>query len=472
METKKKQIREILTIYILFFLSVIITYKTPQILGSLLQIICLFFFWRSKKDYFWLAFVLIIESEVGFIFAKVDTIHSFSIIPASLLGNLYFSLGFLFFAILKFFPKKLKPPFFLKTNFILLGGYFLIQLMVFGIYKLPAVIRLGMPWILVFIIPHILKSEKEIANFFRLIFPFVILVLVSQVYKIITGLELSTFFGGLASEIIYFRGGIEESDVAIRPVYGSIIPFISIWGSIYFSTLKTKLFSKTYLSIILSLSIFSIFLTASRSWLISISLMVFVYLIIVAKNPLKTFTQILIGATIIIIIVQAIPLLRKQIILSFNRFQTIETFAKGDITAGGTLQRFDVRIKGPMKGFYKSPLIGWGVGDKANFYSDSHVGFHNLLMAGGLIGATLWGLLWLNFINKMLSAYQKFDSGNPYKNIPLVLISFLFSMLIIHAASQWFGYLISFNRTLVTALLFTLGHRIYYFKTEVTEKTK
>ncbi len=85
-------------------------------------------------------------------------------------------------------------------------------------------------------------------------------------------------------------------------------------------------------------------------------------------------------------------------------------------------------------------------------------------MSAGLIGFTFWMLLWANFAKKMIETYQRFNRRHPYKNIPLVLLSFAFSILIIHTSVQWFGYLIPFNNALAIAILFTLGQKVYYME--------
>lgn len=454
--------KDILHLYLLFILSVVVIYKLPTMIGSMFQILLLIAFWRSKRDYFWLAFVFIIASEPGFLFAAVDVVHSFSILPASPFGNLYFYLVFIIIALIKYYNTKIHPSFFLKVNIILIVSYLSIQLMAFGVYKMTAFVRLSLPWLLLFIVPRILKQEEDIAKFFRMVFSFLFFVILTQLYKIITGMEFAVLLGGVASETVEARGGIEEVGSALRPVYGIFIPFLAIWGSIYFLTLKKTYFSRQYLTLILGLSVFSIFITATRSWLIASIFMVMFYIVIASRRPVKTLTQITIAAVFILALVQMLPFLEKQVELSLERYKTLEYFIKGDITAGGTVKRFDVRVKRPMAGFAANPLIGWGVGKKFSSYSDGHVGYHNLLMSTGLIGFTFWMLLWLNFIQKMLETYQRLWKRHPYKNIPLVLITFGGSILIIHTSAQWFGYLIWFNNALAIAFLFTLGQRVFY----------
>lgn len=454
--------KDILHLYMLFFLSVVAIYKLPTMVGTMFQILLLIAFWRSKRDYFWLAFVFMIASEPGFLFSASDARHSFSLLPEGPFGNLYFSLVFIMVAVAKYSKTKLRPAFFLKVNIILIASYLSIQLMAFGVYKLTAFVRLSLNWLLLFIVPRILKQEEDMAKFFRMVFSFLFFVLLTQLYKIITGLEFAVLLGGLASETVKARGGIEDVESALRPVYGIFIPFLSIWGSIYFLTLKKTYFSRQYLTLILGLSVFSIFITATRTWLIASIFMVLFYIVIASRRPVKTLTQLAIAVVFILALVQMLPFLEMQVELSLERYETLEYFIKGDITAGGTVKRFDVRVKRPMAGFAANPLIGWGVGEEFSSYSDGHVGYHNLLMSTGLIGFTFWMLLWLNFIRKMLGTYQSFRKSYPYKNIPLVLIAFGGSILIIHTSAQWFGYLIGFNNALAIALLFTLGQRVFY----------
>ncbi|MGK9477945.1 hypothetical protein ACSSV9_14135 [Melioribacter sp. OK-6-Me] len=454
---------ETLQLYALFVISVLIIYKTPQIIGTVFQIILLIAFWRSKRDYFWLAFVFIISSEPGFLFSNSDAVHSFSLLSNSPFGNLYFNLVLIIVAFLKYFQKKRKVPIFLKTNFVLIFSYFIIQIIAFGFYKTTATIRMTLPWLLLFILPNALKDEKQLFSFFRLIFSFVFFVLITQIYKIVTGLEFSTFFGGMASEVVDAPGGIEEVEAALRPVYGIFIPFIALWGSIYYLTIKNEYFNKKYLNSILVLSVFSIYITATRSWLIASLFLAGFYILVSVQNPLKTFIQIATSAIFIISLMMTLPVLKKQVELSLERYETLEYFLKGDITAGGTVQRFDVRAKRPMEGFRENPIIGWGIGDEYQQYGDGHVGYHNLLMSSGLIGFTLWMLLWGNFIKKMLEKYQRLKKGKTNKNVPLVLISFSLSILIIHTSVQWFGYLIGFNNAFAIALLFMMGQRVFYY---------
>ncbi|MCD4741196.1 MAG: hypothetical protein K8R67_01765 [Desulfobacteraceae bacterium] len=459
-----KENKNSISLILLFLCSVVIAYKTPQVINTIFQIILLIFFWRSKNNYFWLAFVFIVESEIGFLFPKADPRFSFSILPNSPFGNLYFSLVFLFVAFTKTLRKKPPFPLVVKKQIIMLSLYFFILLFIFGVFKAPAVLRLTLPWLLLFIVPHFCSTAKEIHNFFELIFPFVFIVLFSQVIYLSTGSQLGSFFGGIHSLVLRSGVAIVDTEHALRPVYGIQVPFMAIWGSLYFLSLKDTCFSKNYLFIILGISTFSIFITATRSWLVSSFFLIFFFLFISSRKKAKTLIQAIGMGIIVIVAISYSPSLQKQTELSFDRYETLESFATGDITAGGTLKRFDVRVKRPMLGFSKSPFIGLGVGMKYNFYADGHVGYHNLLMSSGIIGFLLWIMLWGMFLIKMLKLFNKMSPLHPYKTTPLILIAFMISILLIHTSTQWFGFLINFNNALFIALLFAMGSRLYYAK--------
>ena len=155
------------------------------------------------------------------------------------------------------------------------------------------------------------------------------------------------------------------------------------------------------------------------------------------------------------------PVVRQQIDLAKQRYETIELLLEGDPTAGGTMVRLVVRSPRVMKKFYESPIIGWGYGVEANKYSDGHVGNQNLLMHNGVIGYLFWLMLWLNFILKMINLDKSISSANPYKNMPKLFIIMLLGILIINASAQWFSYLLQFLPGFTILFLVTMASFVY-----------
>ncbi len=456
--------KEIIAFSFLFIISVLIIYKTPQIVGTVFQIILLIAFWNSKRDYFWLAFLFVIESSPGALFSLNDALHNFSLFSTPGIGNFYFHIPFLILALVKSYFKMVSfPRNFLSGIFIILFFYFILILSANGIYKWTAILRLTFPWLLLFIIPRLIKDERDYAQFFNLIFPFVIFFIATQIFKIVTAQEFASLLGGTGNPAVAANKDILESSTAIRPTDGIMIPFLSLLGTTYFLTKRNKkYFSNNYLHIIMILSVLSIFLTATRSWLIAAIFITAGFLILNSGKPLKTLLKYsVIGAAIFLIII-LIPTIQKQVVLSFERYETLGYLLKGDITAGGTLQRFDVRAPRVMAKFYEKPFFGWGYGETAAAYSDGHVGHQNLLLHTGVIGYCLFLLLWIMFIIKLLNITRITNKKSEYYKIPLVLIVFFLGIHIINVSAQWFGFLVSFTTGFVLSFLFSLANMVYW----------
>ncbi len=451
--------QDVLILYLLFAVSVASIYLVPRIVAFVLQIIFLVVFYRTKKDYLWLALVFIIENFPGGLFSRYssDIIHTFSFLPNSPIGTLYFWMMFVLIAFLKSLTiKKSNYKFIFKENFIFIFGYFLFLVLVFGVYKYTAVARTLLPWLFLFIFPRLLRKEEDFARFFNLVFSFVFLVILTQIFQVVFGITIAKILGG--SNIVIVT---EELEAAARPVDGIYIPFISIFGALYYLVLKKKYFARNYLMIITGLAIFSIFFTATRSWMISTLFIFGFYVVFIAKAKIAIIQRLVIPILMIVIITQYVPVVRQQIDLAKQRYETIELLLEGDLTAGGTISRLTRRGPAVMEKFSESPLIGWGYGNEARKYTDGHVGNQNLLMHTGVIGYVFWVILWLNFILKMIKLEKSITSANPYKNIPKLFIIMLLGILIINASAQWFGYLLQFNPGFIILFLFTFAGFVY-----------
>ena len=455
---------EIIQLYLLFAISLVIIYKLPNIIGTVFQLLLLIAFWRSKRDYFWLAFVFIIVNSPGSIFSSSDPLHSFYLFNSSIFGNLYFWIPFLFLALYK--AKKIEinyPYYFLNKILFIIGFYFLFLLAVNGIYKWSAIVRLTLPWFFLFLLPKLLVSYEDYAKFFNLLFSFVPFVLITQLYKLTTATDFAVLLGGIGNPAVNASHDVFESGTALRPVAGIYIPFLSLLGTTFFLTIKkNKYFSNNYLLVITLLSVLSIFLTATRSWLISAVIIVIFYSFVNFNSSIRSSIRYALVAIIVIITVSTIPEFSRQSELALNRYETINYIIEGDVTAGGTLKRFDVRGPKVMAHFYERPILGWGFGEEGASYSDGHVGHQNLLMHGGILGYLLFVFLWLLFIQKMIKSKKLLKRENPNFNIPLILISFFIGIHIINISVQWFGFLTSFSSGFTIAFLFSLGNMVYW----------
>ncbi|MBK7377407.1 MAG: hypothetical protein IPJ03_00070 [Ignavibacteriales bacterium] len=250
---------------------------------------------------------------------------------------------------------------------------------------------------------------------------------------------MANVFGGSNISLFTF-----ELEVVARPTDGIFIPFLALFGGIYYMILGKKYFNRNYLISIIGLTLFSIFITATRSWLIS-SLFIFgSYYIFISRKKITILKRFAIPIVAALFLIPFVPIIYQQIDLAFQRYETVGLLLQGDLTAGGTLKRLDERAPRVMAKFYESPIFGWGFGDEGNKYTDEHVGNQNLLMQCGIIGFIFWFLLWANFIVKMQRLNKLITTSNPYKNIPQIFILMLIGILFIHSSAQWFDYLLQF----------------------------
>ena len=308
-----------------------------------------------------------------------------------------------------------------------------------------------------------MKKENDYERFFNLIFSFVFFVFVSQLIFLVTATEFSTYLGGSNTLTTRWSQTIEQADQALRPISGITIPFLAIMGSVTFIAYKRSQFSNNYLYLVLGLSLLSIFITATRGWILGAVLIFLVFSFVVLKNPFSLLPKIILPGIVLILLFNFVPFLKKQADLSLDRFETLSALIGGDKTAGGSLSRLDERGPRVMKKFWESPVLGWGGSKTGVEFSDGHVGNQNLLMRYGIVGFSLMILFWLAFIIKLLFINKTLTNKNPYKNLPLLFISFMLSMILIHStSSQWFAFGFGFTRGYVLFFVLSFANFVYW----------
>lgn len=455
---------DIVKLILMYLCSIIVIYFLSGTISFLFLLTLLIIFFYSENYTFWLIFIFIVESSPGAIFSNADPVHSFSLLSGSAFGNLYFWIIFILIAIHKTRNDLVNYPIYFLNNILFaIGIYFLILILSNGVYKWSAIIRLTLPWLLLYLIPRMLQNEESYANFFKLVFVFVPFVLITQFYKLATANEFVTLLGGIGNEAILATKDVFESGSALRPVDGIYIPFLSLLGTTFFLTYgNQKYFSKNYLLLISAFSLFSIFLTATRSWLISTIFVLITYSLINLNAPIRNIIRYSLVIIVLGLLVTAIPAIYKQTELAFERYETIGQLVGGDVTAGGTLKRFDVRSPKVMAKFEEKPIFGWGFGEEGASFSDGHVGHQNLLMHGGIVGYALFFILWVMFISKMITAHKYLKRSSPFCKTPLILVSFFIGIHIINTSVQWFHFLANFTTAFTLAILFSLANMVYW----------
>lgn len=462
--------QDIMRLYALFFLIAGSMYFAPKFITVILLLVLLIAFYRSEKGYFWLAFFFIIHSEPGSLFKTSDFSHALVILPSSPAGALFYWMLIVLVGVIKTYSIKRKHPFFLNNVLFVFAVYVFILLLAFNFHKISFVNGF-ISWALLYIIPRTLKNVEDYEKFFNLIFSFIFFVLVSQIFYLVTGSEFNVLLGGALNR--NYDISVAYAVVALRPTSGISITFMALIGAVIFITYKKSILSKNYLYLIIGGSLFSIFLTATRGWMIAAVVIFIAFLIISSKNPFSVIPKLVIPITLILIIFNFVPLLKKQSDMVLQRFESMIMLAEGDETAGGTLSRLDERGPRVMNKFAESPLLGFGFGSEAHEFNDGHVGNHNLLLQSGILGYFLWVVFWLSYIVKLLFRERELLPSNPYKNISFLLIASFLAIFIIHSSSsQWFGFRIGFIRGFIWFILLTFGNLFYWESRNANYKEK
>lgn len=138
---------------------------------------------------------------------------------------------------------------------------------------------------------------------------------------------------------------------------------------------------------------------------------------------------------------------------------TLEKLVAGDITAGGTLARLDIRGPRVMNKFWQSPILGWGFANGYYEYADGHVGHQNILLNVGIVGYLFVNGLFIYLCIKIWSLCRKVEAEGLLKRAPLVYIGALIAVYVIHTSStQFWGfdmYYDQIKKVLFFSLLFT-----------------
>jgi hypothetical protein len=256
-------------------------------------------------------------------------------------------------------------------------------------------------------------------------------------------------------------------DEFIRPTYGCYNIFLTLFLALYFLSAHTRSFNKFYLSLIVYLSCFSIFITATRGWIIAI-FFVIISCMVVNIRSLKIVPVILLVFFVgFSFIIKSSLVMEKQLTYSVERLLTMENLAEGDLTARGTLRRLTTRHEPVIKKFMEKPIFGWGYSGEAFDTHDYHVGNQSILMSGGIVGMIVIIYMLFFIIKQPLHLYFNIRKNGFRKQQLLLIPIFTFGLFIIHSSStQLFGFMpylypLHFNKIIFLSIIFSFFNFVY-----------
>jgi len=135
------------------------------------------------------------------------------------------------------------------------------------------------------------------------------------------------------------------------------------------------------------------------------------------------------------------PSIINQISLSFERFKTVEYLFKGDPTMAGTMTRVTKVRPQLLSLFQQRPILGFGF--SIDFFKNwnMHIGNESILFQGGIIGYSIWMIIFLLVCIKIYVYGQKPYVKYKLKNGSIVFILAMLAIFEEHSTSgQMWGF--------------------------------
>jgi len=430
----------------LLLISFISVYFMPRFVNQVVFLVILFASWRTNLNYVYLVWFFILSDAPGRLFSA--TAAAGARLPLyNLTAGVSFSFQdlFLLVYILKVFTG-LRYDFVFRKEFQVYITFLAVIFLYSFIYEqsyssLIVSFRVYvLPWAFLLIVPAFIQDRQTANRVVRLLLPVVFFALASQLYAYATGNYFDSVLRGQSYDRLV---SLTEDTISRAASSGFIILFVIIFASHQYFTLKPVI-KKNYLSAVLFVSFFSVLLTASRGWILAFILFFVGLLYLYSGGKLITniFRIIAVSVVILMLLTLQFPALQRQVEGSIERLMTVELLAKGDVTAGGTLERINIRGPRVLNKFLENPVLGWGFSQTFFDYADGHVGHHNILLNVGIIG-----FFYLNFLFFRLAYKLRQLKGIyfPYDKSFLILFFGMLSVYLIHSSStQFWGFAMMF----------------------------
>lgn len=439
---KLKDYQVLIALLITSFVSV---YYMPAMLNRLIFIGILYSAYKTKLDYVYLVWFFIINDAPGRLFSAGEFgAVRIPLYPIAAGISISFQDLFLLTYIYKFIQLQKPLQFIYKKEFIwfftfgclVIAYSFLIGISFDNMIK---TFRALMPWALILILPAFIQNRQILIRACHLIFPVVFLAFASQVHAYITGNYIDYYLRGAE-----FKSSLEAGAETVSRAYSAMyIILFSIIQALYLFFHRQTEINKNYLALVIFFGILSVFLTATRGWIIAVAVMLAgVWFLYGLSREFSRFFRIAVPVSVLLLLVVAyVPEIRLQIGGVYERLTTLEALLEGDVTAAGTLKRLDVRAPRVISKFKESPLLGWGFSDAYHEYGDGHVGHHNILLNIGIFGYIVVNGIFILLCMKIWRLSRERRVRIHEGKAPLIYVIGLIVVFVIHSSStQFWGY--------------------------------
>lgn len=449
----------------LLLLCIGIVYYTPAIINKIAFLCLLVIAYRSKKDYFWIAFFFLLLNAPGKLFTGTieGDLQRLPFYPIS--SGITLAFEELIIWMILFKSLRYKSNYFIfRKDFSLLIIYALVVILYspfFGISVQSMIVayRAVIPWLLLLVIPKILNTERDLIKLNRLLFPIVFMAIAAQLYSYIYGEYLVEFFKQGPQRVDARLLAVnEDSDQAARSASSMFIILYVFSQALFYYFSKYSPFSTKYSLLVMVLSAISVFLSASRGWIIAFTVIIILTIItFFRKETLGKIIRIGVFTSLIIFIMfKLFTPLKIQVENVGKRVVTVKRIVEGDYSAGGTLSRIEKRTPLVINKFKESPIIGWGFSDTYFRFHDFHVGHPSILLNVGIVGYAIINIIFIKIIFKIKYYSRLKPIRAAYGNGVIVFVFILIGIYLIHSMTvQIWGLHIKYSLGFLYSLLFT-----------------
>jgi hypothetical protein len=405
-----------------------VIYFLPTIADYLFFLFVFVLFARSKKDYFWMAYLaLLFLTPSGFFNEGTrDAVHRlplFSLGPGFSFTTTHI---FLFIGLGKGFLKnnKIRSYFSIhyKTLLLYLGFLAVVALVVHGTSFSVWIdkMRMAFNWSFIFVLYSLVDKRNDKYKLLFLLIPFTFFMLFDALYFMIT--DGNYFYNLFNPHSIRksIRLGIEGySNISRYAPHGLIISYIVFIFTLSFQFISSK---KNYLFVAALPAFIVSLLAASRALttITSLSLIIFFYL---SKTKFK---HVFVMALLLVIFM--IPIIRASSGMSFvsGAYQRVSTLFEFGEETSESRHSIEQRIEEVKQSYIpkirQSPIIGWGF---TKIQGGGDHGVFGMIVNAGFLGFLIFLWFWWSYLNVLIGNIKNARSKRTKNALIMLMVSFL-----------------------------------------------
>jgi len=433
----------------LYLLALVLTafaavYFIPQSFTRIIFLAFLVLFWNSKRDYIWFALFFILVQQPGWFFADFSRTGLYRIPLYNFLPSMSVTAIDLFVvvALIKAWMKGKKRPFKLKRPALVIFIYMLFSICLSiihgaGVTTLANLLRGPFYYSIVISFLYLIKSKDEVFSFIKVIMPYVLFLLFTQIYDLITRTEfVNVFYAGFRSTFL-----IEGTGQVRATPGGFLIVFFSFLFAFFLIENKTHSISKRFLYLIISTSFLIVVISATRVWFV-VFLFVFVFYIFISRRKVSNSLKIITLIVLLMVVLVMSGAISSDFFSEavFPRLTAVSSVIGGDYDAIPTFRtRYFFRLPRLLAMAKQNLIFGVGFTKEYFQYSDYHVGFFNTILQFGILGFVCFLYFFLSYFVLIRKTVKRLAGQNPYRQ-SLRFLSVAFSGILVAHFWTWYFF--------------------------------